>query len=228
MLVPKTFKSVETATSRKYDRSEEWWDPDYIDYTFTAWAKCTNHSCGENIAIGGTGTVTQAYDSQGEVEWVEHYSPNFIRPSPEIIKIDYKWPDEIKIYLREAFSLFWGHRESCAGRIRVALESLLTRAGIPTRREEEGNGVISLDKRIVRFSQKNEVLGAQLSAIKWLGNSGSHGDPVSREDLLDAFELFQIALEEILDDRAARAVSLANKIDARHNPKIKGEGKNIF
>jgi hypothetical protein len=28
-------------------------------------------------------------------------------------------------------------------------------------------------------------------AMKWLGNAGSHGEPVGKEDLLDAWELLE-------------------------------------
>jgi len=56
----------------------------------------------------------------------------------------------------------------------------------------------------------------QLMALKWLGNSGSHSGEVSRDDLLDAFEILEHALAELLEQKSERIAALAKKMTAKH------------
>ena len=65
----------------------------------------------------------------------------------------------------------------------------------------------------------NAVTGPHLMALKWRGNAGSHGSKVSRIDLLDAFEIMEHSLVEILDKRSAKVAALAEKMTKKHAPK---------
>lgn len=53
-------------------------------------------------------------------------------------------------------------------------------------------------------------------ALKWLGNAGSHDRTVSKSDLLDAFEILEHALAEIIDRRSAKVAELAKKLAKKH------------
>ncbi len=52
---------------------------------------------------------------------------------------------------------------------------------------------------INKFGEKQDDAATQLMAIKWLGNIGSHAGlaVLTRDDLLDAFEHFEYALDLI-------------------------------
>ncbi len=56
---------------------------------------------------------------------------------------------------------------------------------------------LTLDERIKKFGEKQENAATQFLAIKWLGNIGSHADlaVLTRDDILDAFEHFEYALD---------------------------------
>jgi hypothetical protein len=137
-----------------------------------------------------------------------------------MIELPTNCPKVVSDPLREAFALYWSQPDACAGRIRVALESLLTHLGIP-KEEVSGAGktsALSLHKRIELFTKQNETIGGQLMALKWLGNTGSHGNGLYKTDILDGLELLEHSLAEVLEKRAEKMAALAKKLLERHGP----------
>jgi len=61
------------------------------------------------------------------------------------------------------------------------------------------------------------AVGAQLMALKWLGNTASHEGSVSRDDLLDAFEILEHSLSELIEQRSARVAELARQLTKKHS-----------
>jgi hypothetical protein len=211
----------ETASSKREQRSDDWL-PEAIEFTFAAWAQCANERCAEGYAIVGTGFVEQEYsgDDEGSTEWVERFYPRSIMPTLQMISLPEKCPPVVKSMLFHAFACYWAQADASAGRIRAALEALLTHVGIPAEvtRETGKPAPLSLHRRIELYAKQNPVVGQQLMAIKWLGNTGSHGSEVTRSDILDALELLEHALTEMLDQRSEKMVALARKLAERHGP----------
>jgi hypothetical protein len=212
----------EMAESRRW-RTDENWDPDWIQYTFTVWGECRQPSCKQRFAISGTGGVGPEYNDNGEMEWDDYFLPAACNPMPMIIELPKKCPDEVQRELLCAFSLFWAQREACAGRIRVALELLMDHVGVPRKKADaQGNSrLLDLHARIDLYSSSASEAGAQLMALKWLGNAGSHGEKVSETDLLDAFEILEHTLVEIIDKRSENVMLLAKKLTQKHSKKKK-------
>jgi len=216
-LIPKGLHFEETEQSKRW-RTDEHWEPDWIRYIFSAWARCSNKFCKEPFAIAGTGTVIYGYTEEGDYETFPSFEPHVCVPMPDIIAIPAKCPDAVALELRSAFALFWKRREACAGRIRVSLELLLDYLKLP-RRFKAKNGKfsdMSLHARLEVLSKSAPIIGVQLMALKWLGNSGSHSGEVSRDDLLDAFEILEHALAELLEQKSERIAALAKKMTAKH------------
>jgi len=59
-------------------------------------------------------------------------------------------------------------------------------------------------------------MAANLMAIKWLGNTGSHDSAVTFKDLLDAYEIMEPTLDGILGSRAKRVAKLAKQLTRKH------------
>jgi hypothetical protein len=57
---------------------------------------------------------------------------------------------------------------------------------------------------LLEFEKKDGLNGPILRAIKWIGNDGSHQGGVSREEVLDAFDMMELALTNLFDDAAAK------------------------
>ncbi len=213
---------AETAESLRWHIDENW-DPDWIQYTFTAWGQCQHSSCNQRFAISGTGGVGPEVGEEGEMQWGDYFLPAACHPMPSIIGLPDKCPDNVKRELESSFALFWSHPEACAGRIRVALELLMDHVGVP-REKTDSKGkerLLDLHARIDLYTAGNVEAGTQLMALKWLGNAGSHGNAVSKTDLLDAFEVLEHVLLEILDKRSEKVAMLAKKLTEKHSKKKK-------
>lgn len=219
-LVPKSLMFRETILSKRAHHHEAW-DPEWIHYTFTAWGECRHPPCKQEFAIAGTGGVGPEEGPEGEVEWADYFLPKACYPMPDIIDIPGKCPDPVKQELRAAFATFWPHRAACAGRVRVALECLMDHLGVPKRRRAKDGSYfdLKLHARIDFFAKSDQATGPQLMALKWLGNAGSHRGDVSAADLLDAFEIMEHALGEVIDRRSARVAELAKRLTKRHRRK---------
>lgn len=220
----KSFIERETAGSRR-DRHREEWDPGQIFNTFTAWLKCSKPTCGEFVLVSGRNSVDPTMGAEGELEWEEIYSPTVVMPMPDMIVIPTKCPDSVAAELRAAFRLFWLDTGAAANRLRVALESLLDVPGI--RRRQRVPGAIrelTLHQRIVEYEKREPVVAAHLMAVKWLGNTASHESDVSIEAFLDALEIIEHVLDEMIEQRSKRVSELAKKLTHVHAPKRAKKG----
>lgn len=65
---------------------------------------------------------------------------------------------------------------------------------------KQGGAKLTLHARLLEFEKSDQVNGPILRAIKWIGNEGSHQGGVSREEVLDAFDMMELALVNLYDD----------------------------
>ena len=214
----RNFQQGETVASIRMRQSEDW-EPEWIEYIFTAWGKCSNSSCEQVFAVSGTGSIAPFYNEEHGTEWSDSFDAKNCIPMPHIIRLPSKCPAEVKAPLVSAFSMFWGNPEACAGRIRVSLECLMNHLGIPKKiiTKKGKSADITLHGRLDKFALIDTKNGPPLIALKWLGNAGSHeSSSVSHSDLLDAFEIMEHALSEIIDERSIRVSALAKKLTNKH------------
>ena len=222
-LVPESL--LQKQTSRSFRAFEVLGEPEAIKYRFSAWLKCSQQDCGEDAALVGEGELfrnDQSEDEDGRPipEYSTILKPLFCSPMPDMFELPEKCPDEVKLELRAAFQLFWSDQAASAGRVRVSLERLMDHCRIPKRAKKKKGGYyrLMLDDRIKLFSQTETTAGKHLMALKWLGNTASHQGNVSRDDLLDGFEILEYLLAELFDKRANRVDKLAQQLSKRHDP----------
>lgn len=218
-LTEKTLAEEETVDSKRAHSHEEW-DYDWVSSVFTAWAHCNNRSCKQTFAISGTGTLEPCYGPDGETGYENAYYPKACLPMLDIFEFAEGCPDDVGKEMRAAFSLFWSFRAACAGRIRVALECLLTHLKIPKKKKSKKGKFydLTLHDRIEELAKSDPKIGAQFIALKLLGNAGSHDSDVSQNDLLDAFEIMEHALAELIyyKNKAKRVSKLAKGLTKKH------------
>lgn len=216
-LVPGSLIHKERVTSEGEHHLPDW-EPEWMELVFTAWGECTYPVCGERFAISGTGGVDQYWDEDSGALVENEYYPKCCSPTPNMIAIPEECPLEVRQGLVGAFSLYWQNRPACAGRIRVALELLMNHLEVPTHSIDKSGKKRrrSLHQRIAAFAETEPIIGEQLAALKWLGNAGSHDRRIGREALLDAFELLEHVLSELIDKRSERAATLARRLTERY------------
>jgi hypothetical protein len=216
-LISKSLVHNETVESENL-RNHDAWEPDWVTYSFQARARCTRPECNEQFVIAGFGGLETVYDEHDELI-VDFFVPLLVYPQPPMIEIPPKCPLGVVRELQSAFRVFRIDARACAGRIRVALECLMDHVGIPKKRKDKKGKytVLSLHARIDAFAANEPTIGTQLMALKWLGNSGSHNAEVSESDVLDAFEIMEHALGELIGQRSDRIAKLAKQLTKKHS-----------
>ena len=180
---------------------------------FSGWFACGHARCGEVVAVSGVTSYRYDYGERGETVVRQRLHPVTMHPPPPVIRVSDEVPQCIKDVLSESFGLFWMNGESCASRLRVVVELVLDGQDVP--RKKPGSGFVSLHERIENWgsgSKKKEAIAKSLMAIKWLGNIGSHEHEVSRDRLLDAYEILDRALKWIYPSDDTYLDELADKM----------------
>lgn len=162
------------------------------------------------------------YDHEtGEGDYSDYYTPSALIPMPDVFSIPPRCPDDVTEALRASFSCMWADPSAAANHLRSSLERLLDHLGVKRRSKATSGKVesLSLHARILLFEKTQPAIGRSLMALKWAGNSGSHGRSVSIDDLLDGYEILEHALQEIVEERSKRVAALAKKLSKKHAPK---------
>jgi Domain of unknown function (DUF4145) len=216
--VPDSLRVAETRESLEAPGHPDW-DPSWTTEQFVCLLRCQN--CSEVYSVAG---ISGYQEAGGPVlEFLQALDPRYIEPAPQIFAIPRRYPKEAKRELQAAFSLFWPDPGAALNRLRTSLELYLDAEGVQRKaRKKDGSyRQLSLHERIQRFAAKHPEIDETMLAVKWLGNLGSH-ETVSRREALEAFELLDYILEEVVEGRRARLKSMAKAINkAKGRVKVK-------
>jgi len=193
------------------------WEPGWDVERFHMTMQCNESVCGEIVVISGDITVAEYYD--GEIDsWalVALLRPRSFFPAPPIIVCPKEVPALVVDQLKVSFQLFWVDLNACANRLRISVELLLDHFGIPrtTITKKAKQERLDLHGRIAIFDKTSPEHAPTLTALRLIGNLGSHGEDVNREALLDAFEIYEHSLAELCGQRSARIDQLRKKLIA--------------
>lgn len=212
-----SFKVRQQAIPPEFDPED--WDPRMITYTYSGIFICTNESCKEPFASCGQGEVIEDYYEDGNnylnSTYEDWFTPEYFFPSLAIFPVPRKCPETIAAEIRLSFRLFFCDPAAAANHIRKSIENILTEKGI--KRFHGNNGkrtIISLHQRIKLYEAKDKDVAERLFAIKWLGNAGSHAGELTKDDVLDAYEILETVLDDLYIGHGKlikKKVSLLNK-----------------
>lgn len=202
-----TFIIKETGPSKSAHAHDDW-DPDWITRRFAGLLRCDNGACGELVAIAGNGSVAEDYsydeDGQAQADYSDRYHVQSIMPAPWPVAPIFGTPERVREALAEAAGLLWSSAEAAANQVRQAVEHLMDFKGV----KKQVKGVdkqtgkpktsrIMLHARILEFKKQDAANAEILLAVKWLGNSGSHNGGIKRADVLDAFDMMELVLNNM-------------------------------
>jgi hypothetical protein len=220
-----SFKASETRASIDFRNSKEdgYWEPDMTTLRFRCLLVCNQARCKEPVVACGTSTEEQEDDGEGGTQWKTYFVPVFFHPPPPIILIPSRCPGPITKELELAFALFWCDLRSCANRVRTAVELLLTHVGV-ARFQVDSNRHrrvrLNLHQRIQNFEAEEPELATRMFAVKWVGNEGSHPGKLSKDDLLDAFEIVEDMLNDMfVPPQKSRILEMAKAIHRAKKPR---------
>jgi len=210
--------------------SEDAWEPEWIRGSFIGILNCGNNKCKCKVVFSGDMFVEPTPVEIDEepyytMEAVEHITPKYFNPPLEIIPVPDYLPDNIAGCLRESFKFFWADNSSCANKMRIMVEAIMTDQRIPNshiNKKKHKRVRNTLHTRIEIFKKKNLEIGELLLATKWIGNEGSHElNALKREDILIAYEIIHQCIEKIYNRRPVELLKIAKKINKNKGIKKK-------
>lgn len=194
------------------------WDHEWDEYRFAGLLRCDNPDCHDVVSAGGVVTRDYWQVSADEWETIPSYHISSLNPPPSPFRIDPAVPESVATRLTEAAGLLWADNDAAANKIRQAVECVLDERAVKKFPREGPRKAIPLHQRIVSFAKIAPEAGGPLLAIKWIGNSGSHKGGLTRDDVLDAFEIMEVVLEEIYVGHRRAILKKVDAINSRKKP----------
>ena len=189
-------------------------------FRFMTTCCCSNRSCGEIAMISGDKRVTE-HNFAGvdgyETEYLEDFRIRSFHPTPYLCEVPPKTPKKVLKRLETSFALFWVDVGAATNALRICIEDLLTGCEVPDV-DGKGNDIWLHDRlelwgQITTASKKCGNLATAvdvLKAVKFLGNEGSHGSPISAEDYISGLRIFSYVLKELYDNEKDKVLALAS------------------
>jgi hypothetical protein len=203
----------------KAAHDQEAWDPDWVEERFSVMLQCNLAGCGEVVVMAGETQIDQVVNDDGDGWTYEQMlKPRAVFPCLHIIKLDGDVPKLVQDEIRASFLLFWSDLGASASRLRASVERVLDDFKIPS--TTVSGGFLTLNDRIQQFKKIDPDHAETFDALRFVGNVGAHADNLKREALLDAFEIYEDALEELFVKKKHKA-----KIDALKKKIIAAKGK---
>lgn len=194
---------------------------------FSGYLVCTKASCGELVVIAGDFEEhyhTQFDDETGEPVEFTHtsYRPSVMHPAPPMIELPRSLNAAAKEHMTRAFELFWSDAGACANRLRIVVELLLDQLEVPRSgpKGKQNNARLNLSDRIAILKDLRPGHDKALTALREIGNTGSHEGDVEFEELLDCFELLEDAVIELLERRRENLDRKAQRIIDRRRKQL--------
>jgi hypothetical protein len=196
---PTEDESHESAPHHGHDAFE----PDWVAGTFVVRGQCENGDC--QLAVHGTGdykvaysTYDDDYDSRGPL-YSSYYKLTHLHPPMLIMPIPEAAPAEVREGVLRASRVLFADSGLAATALRSTVERFLTTEGIPS---------ISVSGRFQSASERihqwlaidpnRRPVAELLSAVKWLGNAGTHEDSdLTTTEVLEGATMLDEALHRL-------------------------------
>ena len=167
--------------------------------------------------VSGDTQIEQVIQEDGDWGYEQLLRPRAMFPGPPIIALPSELPSDVRREAETSFQLFRDLGAS-ASRLRTSVERVLDHFKIPS--TKAGGGFLTLNDRIKEFKKNDPDHGDTFDALRHVGNVGTHLDELKREALLDAYEIYEDALDELFSKQKHKA-----KIAALKTKLIAAKGK---
>lgn len=196
-LVPDTLNIQPTAATQR-DSGEDWFVTEMESYVFTLMLQCRRQTCMEFVAVSGKGSGKIEPDDNDNLAYFLSLKPKVFVPPLPVFTVPEGCPYEIAEGLREISNLLPVSGTAAINAMRSVLEDMLDTLGVPRERSREGKKPypLTLHNRIEDYPEQTGKHQAALMALKWVGNSGSHGSRIRNSHI-------QMTCE-VLDDLVLR------------------------
>jgi hypothetical protein len=147
------------------------------------------------------------------------FYPRFFYPSLQLFRPTQRCPRPVREQLYKSFAVFFCDLSAAANHLRQCVEEILTAAGIDIR-DAKGGGFIPLNDRIKIYEGKDSDNAERITALKWIGNHGSHPDEdLKKPDLFDAYDILEILLDDLYVGHNRNVRNIVAQINAAKGPR---------
>ncbi|MBO4154604.1 DUF4145 domain-containing protein [Enterobacter kobei] len=185
-----------------------------IELVFSCLLKCDLGRCGTFVAASGSGYVNETpweAVEEGDPPQTELFQARSFTPALCAFNIPSQCPEHVAEPLRQSFSLFLGAPAAAANTIRIALEELMSALGVTL--------TGSLHQRIGALPTQYSEHQAALTAMRLLGNAGSHTlDRVTATDIEQAYTIIEFVLRKIYEGSTETVRQLTDLLNERFQP----------
>lgn len=176
--------------------------------------RCDGQNCSAVVIAVGTASIDYDVDSDGNTVPSTYLQIRYIEPPLPLLRLDNEAVPRIVLReLERASRLIWSDPTAAANALRAAVERLLDAQRVRKLRADRRR--LPTHQRIDRLAMRRPSAAARLEAVKWIGNDGSHGRPVTHEEVLTAAELLGACLHDIYDRSESRLARTAKEINQR-------------
>lgn len=194
--------------------------PDELAGVFTGLLECDNTACRRKAAMSGDWRYIFGDSERYGTVLYNDYLVRYINPAPRLLLTPAKTPAPVVQAVELASQLLWSSPDSAATQLRRAVEELLTSLGVNRTKLVGGKTAgkrtrrrLDAHTRIGMLPAKYKNVGEALMAVKWIGNSGTHGIGLSVHDVEDGAALLQLALQRLYGVSDKELISKAQKIN---------------
>ena len=204
-----SIKQLYTEETNKAQRSVFYETEAMAEFRFIGYLKCSH--CSERIVISGNGISVDEFENPAKAVYVGKktsiFRPRYFEPALHLIDLPPALNKEIQELVVKSFMMYWVDLDSCANKIRQALEFVV---------KEQGATGGDLHHQIESLRGTiGERITNRLLALKMIGNEGSHaGRPFEKSEILDAYGLLEDVLAQLYPDHTdeERKENLVQKI----------------
>lgn len=179
------------------------------EFRFVGYLKCSH--CSERILIAGKGVLLNEFGIPASAVYqgkkISVFYPHYFEPALHLIDVPSSISKDVQELVVKSFIMYWVDLDSCANKIRQALELVV---------KERGAVGTNLHHQIESLRETiGEKITNRLLALKWVGNEGSHASrPFEKSEILDAYGLLEDVLAQLYPDHTdeRRKENLVQKI----------------
>jgi hypothetical protein len=207
----------ETADSHAIGIDQPHLPPEHYEERIFACIIVCDH-CNDPVAVSGIFSWERLQVGWEDYEETNYYRVKAVNPAPAPFIVPASVPQSVSQHIRAAAGILWTDHDAAANKIRQCVEAMLDERGVKKYPRTGPRRAIALDHRIKAYGQQNHEVAHHLMAIKWIGNAGSHGDGIGRNDVLDALEIIEQVFEDVYVGHRAKLRAKVAKIIARKKP----------
>jgi hypothetical protein len=189
-----------------------------VDLAFAAMLGCSH--CEEAISCCGVGGYAQEERQDDEGDWIVDYEvffpPMYFSRAMKIFQPPHRTPGSVKECLFRSFNVFFCDVSAAGNHVRQCAEEILAHAGIAPKGAK--GRFLSLEKRIESYKAIDPENAERVSALRWIGNFGSHPERLTKDDLFDAYDILDVLLEDLYVGHQKSVRARVEKINQARSP----------